>query len=255
MDKIFTPHINAKKDDFAKTVLMPGDPLRSKYIAENFLENAVLVNNVRGVQGYTGTYKNKKVSVMASGMGMPSIAIYSYELFKFFDVENIIRIGSAGAIQDEINLRDIVIGMSASTDSNIVEKFGTPGVISPTADYELLEKCVEKAKEEKLNIHIGNILSSDLFYSFEDYLREEEQSFARWKDMGVLADYIDQMGNIVKDNDKLEEEFNIFKFFFIISMIKNFIFSLKSSISIVIYIHKIIKQFFFYLLPRYFPPK
>lgn len=187
MDKIFTPHINAKKDDFAKTVLMPGDPLRSKYIAENFFENAVLVNNVRGVQGYTGTYKDKKVSVMASGMGMPSIAIYSYELFKFFDVENIIRIGSAGAIQDEINLRDIVIGMSASTDSNIVEKFGTPGVISPTADYELLEKCVEKAKEEKLNIHIGNILSSDLFYSFEDYLRKEEQSFSRWKDMGVLA--------------------------------------------------------------------
>ena len=124
---------------------------------------------------------------MASGMGMPSIAIYSYELFKFFDAENIIRIGSAGAIQDEINLRDIVIGMSASTDSNIVEKFGTPGVISPTADYELLEKCVEKAMTEKLNIHIGNILSSDLFYSFENYLRKEEQSFSRWKDMGVLA--------------------------------------------------------------------
>ena len=134
-----TPHIKAEKGDFAKTVLMPGDPLRAKYIAENYLENAVLVNEVRGMLGYTGTYKGKSVSVMASGMGMPSMAIYSYELFQFFDVDNIIRIGTAGAVSDKLGLRDIVIAMSSCTNSNFAEQYGLPGNIAPTASFELLK--------------------------------------------------------------------------------------------------------------------
>lgn len=187
MNNYPTPHIDATPGDFAKTVLMPGDPLRAKFIAENFLENSKLVNNVRGIQGYTGEYKNKRVSVMASGMGMPSIAIYSYELFNFFGVENIIRIGSAGAMQENINVRDIVIAVSASTNSSMIEKFGVPGHIAPTADFGLVEKCVEKAREAKLNFHVGNILSSDTFYNFESYLPEDMKSTQRWAEMGVLA--------------------------------------------------------------------
>lgn len=135
-----TPHINAKLGDFAETVLMPGDPLRSKFIAETFLTDAVLVNNVRGVQGYTGLYKGKRVSVMASGMGMPSMGIYSYELFHFYDVKNIIRIGSAGAISPALPLRSIVIGMSASYVSSFQSQFNLPGIYAPTASYELLKK-------------------------------------------------------------------------------------------------------------------
>ena len=142
-----TPHIKAEKGDFAKTVLMPGDPLRAKYIAEKYLENAVLVNDVRGMLGYTGTYKNKPVSVMASGMGMPSMAIYSYELFKFFDVENIIRIGTAGAISDKLGLRDIVIAMSACTNSNFAAQYGLSGNIAPTSSFELLKKAFETVEK------------------------------------------------------------------------------------------------------------
>ena len=137
-----TPHISAAPGDFGKTVLMPGDPLRSKFIAETFLENPVLVNNVRGVQGYTGTYKGVPVSVMASGMGMPSIGIYSYELFNFFDVDNIIRVGSAGAMSEKVQLRDIVIGMGACTDSRYAEQYHLPGTFAPIADYTLLSACV-----------------------------------------------------------------------------------------------------------------
>ena len=139
-----TPHIHAKPVDFGKTVLMPGDPLRSKFIAENFLENAVLVNNVRGIHGYTGTYRGVKVSVMASGMGMPSIGIYSWELFTIFGVENIMRIGSTGAMQENINLLDIVIGQGACTDSNWAGQYHLPGTFAPIADYHMLETCVEK---------------------------------------------------------------------------------------------------------------
>lgn len=182
-----TPHIDAKPGDFAQTVLMPGDPLRAKFIAEEFLSNSVLVNNVRGVQGYTGEYKNKKVSVMASGMGMPSIAIYSHELYNFFEVENIIRIGSAGAMQENVNVRDIIIAVSASTNSSMVDRFGVPGYIAPTADFSLVEKCVEKAREAKLSYHVGNILSSDTFYNFEGFLPDDMKSAKRWADMGVLA--------------------------------------------------------------------
>lgn len=145
MSNIPTPHIEAKAGDFAKTVLMPGDPLRSKHIAENFLEDAVLVNNVRGVNGYTGTWKGKRVSVMASGMGMPAIGIYSYELFHFYGVENIIRIGTAGAMSEELKIRDIVLGMGACTDSDYAKQFQLPGTFAPIASYELLEKADRKS--------------------------------------------------------------------------------------------------------------
>lgn len=175
-----TPHIHAKVGDFAKTVLMPGDPLRAKFIAENFLEDAVLVNNVRGVQGYTGTYKGKRVSVMASGMGMPSIGIYSYELFNFFDVDNIIRVGSAGAISEELKLRDVVIAMSASYNSVYANQYNLPGTYAPTASFALVKKAVDQAEKMGLSYKVGNILSNDLFY--DDSMRTLE-----WQKMGVLA--------------------------------------------------------------------
>ena len=159
-----TPHISAKPGDFGKTVLMPGDPLRSKFIAENFLENPVLVNNVRGVHGYTGTYKGVKVSVMASGMGMPAIGIYSHELYNGYGVENIIRVGSAGSIQDHINLYDIVLGQGACTDSNFAAQFHLPGTFAPIADFKLLTAAVNACEEHKATYHVGNINSSDVFY-------------------------------------------------------------------------------------------
>ncbi len=146
---------------------MPGDPLRAKYIAENYLENPVLVNNVRGVQGYTGTYKGKRVSVMASGMGIPSIGIYSYELFNFYDVENIIRIGSAGAIHPDLKVRNLVFGQGSCTNSNYAHQFGMPGTIAPIASYELLEKAVDAAKKMNLTYKVGNILASDTFTTTE----------------------------------------------------------------------------------------
>ena len=181
MSKLPTPHIAAtEKDAFAKTVLMPGDPLRAKYIAENFLENAVLVNNTRGVQGYTGFYKGKKVSVMASGMGMPSIGIYSYELFNFYDVETIIRVGSAGAISPELHLRDVVFGMGACTNSSYADQYCLPGAYSPVADFGTLKKAVEVAHNLGVKPYVGNILSSDMFY-------DDANSLARWQKMGVLA--------------------------------------------------------------------
>ena len=175
-----TPHINAKPGDFAETVLMPGDPLRSKFIAETFLTDAVLVNNVRGVQGYTGFYKGKRVSVMASGMGMPSMGIYSYELFNFFDVQNIIRIGSAGALSPALPLRSIVIGMSASYNSVFANQYELPGIYAPTASYMLLRKATDAAEKLGLTVTVGNILSNDLFYS------DASNSLA-WQKMGVLA--------------------------------------------------------------------
>ncbi|MCM1194312.1 MAG: purine-nucleoside phosphorylase [Corallococcus sp.] len=175
-----TPHISAKKGDFAETVLMPGDPLRAKYIAEHYLTNPVLVNNVRGVHGYTGTYKGKRVSVMASGMGIPSIGIYSYELYNFYDVENIIRIGSAGAMQPYVKLRSLVFGQGACTNSNYADQFGMPGTLAPIASYELLEKAVAVAKQKGLDYTVGNILSSDTFY-------DDGAGSAVWNKMGVLA--------------------------------------------------------------------
>lgn len=177
-----TAHINAKANDFAKTVLMPGDPLRSKYIAENFLTDPVLVNNVRGVQGYTGTWKGVPVSVMASGMGIPSIGIYSWELFNFYGVENIIRIGSAGALSDELQLMDVVAGQGACTNSNYIHQFGVGGTFAPIADFSLLLAAVEAAKEHGVDMKVGNLLSSDNFYTAPGCGRNDE-----WKRMGVLA--------------------------------------------------------------------
>ena len=164
-----TPHNNAKPGDFAKTVLMPGDPLRAKYIAENFLQDAKLVNNVRGVQGHTGTWKGVPVSVMASGMGMPAIGIYSYELFNFYGVENIIRIGSAGALTDKLQLRDVVAGMSAYTDSNYGGQFAFNGTLAPCCSYKLLQEAVAAAAKIGQLIVPGPIYSSDAFYGQGSY--------------------------------------------------------------------------------------
>ena len=158
-----TPHNNAPQGAFGKTVLMPGDPLRAKFIAENFLENPVLVNNVRGVQGYTGTYKGVNVSVMASGMGCPAIGIYSYELFHFFDVENIIRVGSAGALTARLKVQDVVMGQAACTDSNYAAQYNLPGHFAPIADFELLETAVAVAREKGIEPNVGNLYSSDVF--------------------------------------------------------------------------------------------
>ena len=164
MSNIPTPHINAKEGDFARTVLMPGDPLRAKYIAEHYLENAQLVNNVRGVQGYTGEYKGKRVSVMASGMGMPSIGIYSYELYNYYGVENIIRVGSAGAMSDKLKLRDIVAGMSCYTNSSFGRQFGFEGHLAPCADFGLLKRAVEEGEKRGVTLRVGPLFSSDTFY-------------------------------------------------------------------------------------------
>lgn len=175
-----TPHNEAAPGAFAKTVLMPGDPLRAKFIAETFLENPVLVNNIRGIQGYTGTYHGTPVSVMASGMGMPSIGIYSYELFHFYDVDNIIRVGSTGALSPKLKLRDIVLGQGACTDSNFVHQYQLPGTFAPLADFTLLETAVNAARERGIQPAVGNLLSSDVFY-------DKSQSNGRWGEMGVLA--------------------------------------------------------------------
>ena len=176
-----TAHNTADIGDFAKTVLMPGDPLRAKFIAETFLEDAKLVNNVRGIQGYTGYYKGKRISVMASGMGMPSIGIYSYELFNMYGVENIIRIGSAGAIHKDLQLRSIVIGQGACTNSNYAAQYKLPGTYAPIASFKLLRKAVEQAEKMNLDYMVGNVYSSDTFY--DDY----EGSLTDWQKMGVLA--------------------------------------------------------------------
>lgn len=175
-----TPHNNAKKGDFAKTVLMPGDPLRAKLIAETFLENPKLVNNVRGIQGYTGTYQGVPVSVMASGMGIPSIGIYSYELYTQYDVENIIRIGSAGAMRADLELGSVVAGMGACTNSSYAEQYELGGSYAPICDFDLLMAAVESAKELGVKMPVGNLYSSDTFYD----AAARNMRFAK---MGVLA--------------------------------------------------------------------
>ena len=184
MNKDYTPHINANKGDFAKTVLMPGDPKRAQFIAENFLENARLVNDVRGVKGYTGFYKDKRVSVMASGMGMPSMAIYSYELYNFFGVENIIRVGSAGSYRQEVKVRDIILAQGACTNSGYVKNFELPGDFAPIADFSLLVGAVDAAQKMGIKFHVGNIFSSDVFYSDLEGEKNPVKAFAK---MGVLG--------------------------------------------------------------------
>ena len=184
-----TPHINCTPADFAKTVLMPGDPLRAKFIAENFLTDAKLVNNVRGIHGYTGSFEGARVSVMASGIGMPSIGIYSYELFNFFGVENIMRIGSAGAMNADIKVRDIVMGMGACTNSNYAHQYHLPGTFAPICSYKMLETCVNAAKELGCRYHVGNLLSSDTFYNDPAGLPSNGEFLAQgaWAKMGVMA--------------------------------------------------------------------
>jgi len=176
-----TPHISAKSGDFAETVLMPGDPMRAKLIAEDFLSSARLVTDVRGILGYTGTWKNIPVSVMASGMGIPSMGIYSYELYNFYKVENIIRIGSAGAVSSELNLRDLVCALAASTDSNFAHQYALPGTYAPCADFNLLTKAAHEAQCLGINMKAGNILTSDNFYN------PPTDSMDRWRDMGIIA--------------------------------------------------------------------
>ena len=176
-----TPHNSAAKGDFAKTVLMPGDPLRSKYIAENFLTEPRLVNNVRGVQGYTGLWKGAEVSVQASGMGIPSIGIYSWELYKEYGVENIIRIGSAGGLADSLKLMDVVAAVGACTDSNFAHQFGVLGTFAPTADWTLLKTAMGIAERSGLSIKAGNVLSADNFYT------DGSDGPDQWRKLGVLA--------------------------------------------------------------------
>ena len=182
-----TPHIAAKPGDFGKTVLMPGDPLRAQFIAQTFLENPVLVNNVRGVQGYTGAYKGIRVSVMASGMGMPAIGIYSHELYNAYGVENIIRVGSAGAIQEHIHLYDLVLAQGACTDSNFAHQFHLPGSFAPIASFKLLQAAVEAAKANHAVYHVGNVNSSDVFYGDHAGVPEGLDSVYALKKMGVMA--------------------------------------------------------------------
>ena len=176
-----TPHNKAEKGKIAKTVLMPGDPLRSRYIAENFIKQAELVNDVRGVQGYTGLWRGVPVTVMASGMGIPSMGIYSWELFTEYDVENILRIGSAGALQDGIRVRDVVIAQAACTNSNYVHQFGLTGDFAPIGSYELIETAVQTAREKGLTVRVGNVLSSDTFYD------PAGRDYGCWEQMGVMA--------------------------------------------------------------------
>ncbi len=182
MEHIKTPHINLIDNElgFGKTVLMPGDPLRAKFIAETFLDNPKLVNNVRGIQGYTGYYKGVKVSVMASGMGMPSIGIYSYELFKFFGVQNIIRVGSAGAINENVKLKDIVVGLGASTNSSFQNQYGLKGNIAPVCSFDLLKALNDASQNESVNIKVGSLFSSDTFY-------DDTTPSSEWGKVGCLA--------------------------------------------------------------------
>ena len=181
MANVPTPHNSAQQGDIAKTVLMPGDPLRAKFIAENFLEDVKCFNTVRNMFGFTGTYKGKKVSVMGGGMGMPSIGIYSYELFKFYDVDRIIRIGTAGSIDDKVELKDIVVGMGACTNSNFASQYKLPGTFAPIASFDLVSKAVKSGEQQGIKTVVGNVLSSDTFYD------ADETALSRWKSMGVLA--------------------------------------------------------------------
>lgn len=194
-----TPHIQPNGTKIAKTVLMPGDPLRAKYIADNYLENVEQFNEVRNMFGYTGTYKGKEVSVMGSGMGIPSIGIYSYELYNFFGVETIIRIGSCGAMQEDVNLYDIIIAQGASTNSNYVDQYQIPGYFAPLADFDLIVQAKNKADDIGARTHVGNVLSSDTFYNADPDFNQ------KWIDMGILGVEMESAGlylNAIKAGKK-----------------------------------------------------
>ena len=180
MANIPTPHIGAREGEIADRVIMAGDPLRAKFMAETFLENPVQYNAVRGMLGYTGTYKGKRVSVQGHGMGIPSIGIYTYELFNFYGVKRIIRTGSAGAYHPDLKIGDVVIGLGACTDSNYAAHYNLPGTYAPVADFQLARAAVEKAEAMGINYRVGNILSSDVFYG-------EDERWREWQKMGVLA--------------------------------------------------------------------
>lgn len=180
MNKTPTPHIGAKLGDIAETVIMAGDPLRVKFMAEKFLDDAIQFNNIRGMLGFTGTYKGKRVSVMGHGMGMPSIGIYTYELFNFYGVKNIIRVGSAGSYQKDLHVGDIVIALGACTDSNYAAQYELPGTFAPTADFQLARQAVNECERLGYPYKVGNVLSSDVFYS-------ENPHSDKWINMGVLA--------------------------------------------------------------------
>ena len=177
-----TPHNSAEPGEIARTVLMPGDPFRAEFIAKNWLTDVRLVNQIRNIYAFTGRYHDTEVTVMASGMGMPSIGIYSYELIHFYGCKNLIRVGTAGALQENVKIRDIVIGMGACTTSNYVKQFRLPGDYSCICSFELLEKAVKAAREKGLKVHVGNILSSDMFYN-----PDLPQTGMSWAQMGVLA--------------------------------------------------------------------
>lgn len=181
MNKIPTPHIEAKEGEIAKTVIMAGDPLRAKFMAEKYLDNPTIYNQVRGMFGYTGTYKGKRVSIQGHGMGIPSIGIYTYELFNFYDVDTIIRVGSAGAIDNDLNIGDIVMGMGACTNSNYARQYNLCGTFAPIADFGLLSKAVSEAERQGFRYKVGNLYSSDTFYD------DDENSLKQWQKMGVLA--------------------------------------------------------------------
>lgn len=177
-----TPHNNAKVGEIAETVLLPGDPLRAKFIAETFLENVVEYNTIRGMFGYTGYYKGSRISVQGSGMGIPSIGIYSYELIHFYGVKNLIRVGSAGAINENLKLHDVVIGMGACTNSNYAEHYELPGTFAPIASFDLLQRAITVANNQGTDVTVGNVLSSDVFYG-----EPGSDALRRWQKMGVLC--------------------------------------------------------------------
>lgn len=181
MNRIPTPHIEAQLGDIAKTVIMAGDPLRAKFMAEKYLENPVQYNNVRGMLGYTGTYKGTRVSIQGHGMGIPSIGIYTYELFNFYEVDTIIRVGSAGAIDDDLNIGDIVMGMGACTNSNYADQYNLGGTYAPIADFELLRRAADEAQKRGYRYKVGNLYSSDTFYD------DDRTALKQWQKMGVLA--------------------------------------------------------------------
>ena len=176
-----TVHIESNKEDISNNILMPGDPKRCEYIAKNYLQDYKIVNNVRGMTAYTGYYKGKRITIFPSGMGIPSIGIYSYELYNVYDVDNIIRIGSAGAFDDDLNLMDIVLGMGSCTDSNFAAQYNLPGIYAPIADFTLLKTAYDVAEEKHFSVKVGNVLASDVFYNDDTTVND------RWKKMGVLA--------------------------------------------------------------------
>ena len=181
MANIPTPHIGAREGEIAEKVIMAGDPLRAKFMAETFLENPVQYNSVRGMLGYTGTYKGKRISVQGHGMGIPSIGIYTYELYNFYGVKSIIRTGSAGAYHPDLQLGDVMIAIGACTDSNYAAQYNLPGTFSPTADFDMARAAVEKAEQMGIRYRVGNILSSDVFYG------DDAERWKQWQKMGVMG--------------------------------------------------------------------